>query len=238
MSEPTVTTPESTVRDYYDQVWNQRQLAQLDVFATPDVATAVHQAVSWWTAGFPDLRVHVEEVFRADDRVVARVTLTGTHTGNWTFGHRTFEPTQRTIRIRDTEVFRFEGGRISAVHDASDPASVIEQISPHSGQATPRQSPAVRWISRAWLLLAGIAVGAIVTLLFEDDDADLRGDQSSTAYLLCQDALGRRSTFEYQLSEGSPPALDAESLASWEEAHNFAREQWEKVEAEIQTLCS
>src|SRR5436190_21758257 len=60
-------------------------------------------------AAFPDLRVEIEDMVAAGDRVAARVTHRGTHHGDF-FG---IAPTGRPVTYEGTVIFRIADGRIA-----------------------------------------------------------------------------------------------------------------------------
>src|SRR6476646_7248023 len=101
-------TNEEKTRHLYEQVWNQRKLELIPDWVTEDFVghyTAwpepvrgvdgfrafVEQAL----AAAPDLRMTIEDTVSAGDKVVSRVTLSGTHTG----AMQGFAPTGRPISI-------------------------------------------------------------------------------------------------------------------------------------------
>ncbi|WP_439673977.1 ester cyclase [Embleya sp. MST-111070] len=75
--------------------------------------------------GFPDLRIHVEEMFGAGDKVAVRVRFGGTHQGTF----QGIEATQRQVSFGSVELYRFEGDRIAEEWVAPDMISLLRQIS-------------------------------------------------------------------------------------------------------------
>jgi steroid delta-isomerase-like uncharacterized protein len=57
---------------------------------------------------FPDLSIAVEDVMAEGDRVAARVTLSGTHRGEF----QGIAPTGRRVEVRAIDLFRIEDGKI------------------------------------------------------------------------------------------------------------------------------
>ena len=72
--------------------------------------------------GFPDLSVTIEDVMAEGDRVAARVTMRGTHHGEF----QGIAPTGRQVEVRAIDMFRIEDGRI-VEHwgHADDPAAFL-----------------------------------------------------------------------------------------------------------------
>jgi hypothetical protein len=184
------------------------------------------------------VRVNVLEIFRADTRIVARVVLTGRHTRTFKVGEREFPATGREIQLRDTEVFSFSKGKISAVEDSSDPASVLHQITDRpSGPAVSR---ALSWVAKGgWLLIVGVAGGAALTAAFDRGPAT--GNAQHTSYIRCSDALERRASFETTLTASPLALLQAdwsdEARQSWDEAHTYAKTNLPDALAEIDEYC-
>jgi steroid delta-isomerase-like uncharacterized protein len=58
--------------------------------------------------GFPDLTIAVEEVMAEGDKVTARVTMRGTHQGEF----QGIAPTGRRVEVRAIDIFRIEDGKI------------------------------------------------------------------------------------------------------------------------------
>ena len=59
-------------------------------------------------AAFPDLNVTVEEVMAEGDRVAARVTMRGTHRGEFPG----IAPTGKRVEVRVMDMFRISDGKI------------------------------------------------------------------------------------------------------------------------------
>lgn len=66
------------------------------------------QAVGLFRAGFPDGKMIINELVAEGDKVVARVTLNGTHTGEY-FGRK---GTGQTVTADGIEVFRVSGDKV------------------------------------------------------------------------------------------------------------------------------
>src|SRR5947208_11542403 len=59
--------------------------------------------------GFPDLRIHIEDIFGAGDKVAVRVSFRGTHKGPF----QGIPPTQRSVSFTSIEIYRLEGDKIA-----------------------------------------------------------------------------------------------------------------------------
>lgn len=73
---------------------------------------------------FPDLTVRGEDMVVADEKVAARVTLTGTHEGAF-LG---IEPTGQEVEISAIGMFRFEDGKVAEVWFESDQLGALQQL--------------------------------------------------------------------------------------------------------------
>jgi predicted ester cyclase len=75
-------------------------------------------------AGFPDLKAEIDEVFENGAWVAARLTWSGTNTGEL-FGR---PPTHRFARTTEIEIVRVEDGRIVEVRQVADVAALMAQL--------------------------------------------------------------------------------------------------------------
>lgn len=74
--------------------------------------------------GISDLEVRVDHLVGEDDKVVARFTLTGTHSGNF----QGVAPTGRRVSFAATDIYRFENGRIAEGWALMDFLSFLQQV--------------------------------------------------------------------------------------------------------------
>ncbi|MFD9008177.1 ester cyclase [Streptomyces sp. NPDC059552] len=75
---------------------------------------------------FPDLKIMVQEIFGAGDKVTVLLRFEGTHQGAF----QQIEATGRQVAFTSIEVYRFEGDRIAEEWVAPDLISLMRQISP------------------------------------------------------------------------------------------------------------
>ena len=75
--------------------------------------------------GFPDLRIDIEDMFAADDKVAVRVRFHGTHSGPF----QAIPPTHRPVSFTSIEIYRLEGDRIAEEWMSPDMMSLMRQIS-------------------------------------------------------------------------------------------------------------
>jgi steroid delta-isomerase-like uncharacterized protein len=74
---------------------------------------------------FPDLNAEVDDLIAADDKVALRLTLRGTHQGEF----QGIPATGRTIRYVSHEFYRVADGLIAEEWICSDMASLFRQLS-------------------------------------------------------------------------------------------------------------
>jgi len=126
------------VRRIYDELWNERKLevadeviaaegyVNYDTGLTPVPAGPedMKQTVRMVTAGFPDNHHEVEDVIAEGDRVVARVTLTGTHEGEF----MGIPPTGRRIAVNEIHIYRLEDGKAVEHRVGRDDMGAMRQL--------------------------------------------------------------------------------------------------------------
>lgn len=106
------------------------ELVAADVF-TPNIiagmpsglegAKVVHQTT---LIGMPDYHTNIEDLIAEGDKVVARVTMTGTHTGNF-WG---IPPTGRRVNLTGIYIVRIEDGKIVEHWGEENGMIVIKQL--------------------------------------------------------------------------------------------------------------
>ena len=74
---------------------------------------------------FPDLEAHVDDIVAADDKVALRLTLSGTHEGEF----RGIPATGRKIRYAGHEFYRVADRLVVEEWICSDLASLFRQLS-------------------------------------------------------------------------------------------------------------
>ncbi len=133
---PPVLDYKSLVRRYYSELWNAWSLAALEELISANIVfrgsigTTVtgikefKQYVNRIRAAFPDFHNHIEELIGEGDKVVARLTYTGTHRGEL-FG---FSGTGKTISYQGVGIFQFREGKIISGFVLGDTESLKRQI--------------------------------------------------------------------------------------------------------------
>lgn len=127
----------AVVRRIYDELWNERRLEaageliaegatnyDTGLVPQPFGPEAMKGTIRMVTAGFPDNRHEVEEVIGEGDTVVARVTLTGTHEGEF----MGMPPTGRRIEVTEIHVYRLAGGKAVEHRVGRDDLGAMRQL--------------------------------------------------------------------------------------------------------------
>jgi steroid delta-isomerase-like uncharacterized protein len=122
------------VRDYYETVYNLRDLTRLDAFLARDFMSAgpggqmdreAHAtALAASLAALPDLRLTVEEQLVEHDAVMTRWSATGTHLGSL-FG---IPPTGRRVTASAIHIHHVRDGRIVDQWEQFDTLGVLGQL--------------------------------------------------------------------------------------------------------------
>jgi predicted ester cyclase len=79
---------------------------------------------------FPDMHVQVDDLITAGDRVVARLTITATHSHPVQLGPNApvFQPTGKKLSWGDIEIWRVADGKFVEHWDQSDLAGLARQL--------------------------------------------------------------------------------------------------------------
>jgi predicted ester cyclase len=128
---------EALVRRFYQEAVNSANPEAIDQFivptvvdhelglsGTPDGAEAWKADLRSFLEGFPDLTFAVDWMVSDRDMVVARVTITGTHRGEWVG----INPTGKRVAFTATEAFRISGGKVVEYWGNTDTMSLMQQL--------------------------------------------------------------------------------------------------------------
>jgi predicted ester cyclase len=96
-------------------------------------AQALKQVWAVLLQAFPDLHLTIEDLIGEDDKVVARIVVTGTHLGDY----MGLEPTGKSIAYDEIFIFRFAGGRVAETWGVVDVFSQMKQLGVIPAQLTP-----------------------------------------------------------------------------------------------------
>jgi predicted ester cyclase len=121
------------VQRFYEEVINQKNLAALDQFVSP---TAVNHTVpsglphgpsqflNMHLTAFPDVKATVVDLLADGDKVVALVSIHGTHQGAF----RAAAPTGKPISVMAINIFRIENGKMVEHWGLADRLSALQQL--------------------------------------------------------------------------------------------------------------
>jgi steroid delta-isomerase-like uncharacterized protein len=129
----------AVVRRFIDEVYNRADMAAADqVLAESAVdhdlliwhqtgtgPAGIKEGIQMLHVGFPDLHAEIEELLGEDDRVVARMTMTGTNTGPY---RGLPQPTGKHGDMRAIFIFRVADGRIAEIRGVADWMHMLTQL--------------------------------------------------------------------------------------------------------------
>jgi predicted ester cyclase len=121
---------------FYEEVFNQRNLAALDDFYAPNHIDhtlppgfsvgpeGTKQAIATMLAGFPDLHITIEDMIAEGDKVVTRFTTHGTQQG----ALGSIPPTGKQVAISTIEVTCIANGKIVEDWGLDDRLGMLQQL--------------------------------------------------------------------------------------------------------------
>ncbi|GAA5033138.1 ester cyclase [Actinopolymorpha pittospori] len=127
----------TVVRDFFAAV-NERRLADLHtcvaadvidhnkiIFGEADEPGAAFEGIRMQLDAFDPFHLSVEELLEEGDRVVARVLMTGEHTG---WHPRMPQPTMKNFTVEVIFVFTMKDAKISEIRAVSDRLGLFFQL--------------------------------------------------------------------------------------------------------------
>ncbi len=123
---------EEVVRGIYEAV-NTGNLCLLEKFVAPDYVEHTdgfhgvepfQQQIAAFRAGFPALRVTIEDLLTDGDRFASRTTVTGTHTGDL----MGMPATGRRISVEAVDIGRIENGQAKERWGGLNMYSMLTQL--------------------------------------------------------------------------------------------------------------
>ena len=126
------------MRRCYEEVFNQKNLVAIDDFIAPNFVNHsaaqlgmtggdlehVKQFLSMVLQAFPDLHYTVEDLVAEGDKVVARLTISGTQQGAF----MGIPPTGKHAVVSDIEIFRITGGKAVETWVQVDFLGLLQQL--------------------------------------------------------------------------------------------------------------
>ena len=128
---------EEAVRRHFNEILNTGALDVIEEIYSPDYVlhapvssgdtvgfAGLRDRVIAFRTGFPDIVFTVDDLMADGDRVAARYTFRGTHTGQ--FGD--MAPTGRAIVVPGILYVRFDGGKIAEGWSGFDSQDMLAQL--------------------------------------------------------------------------------------------------------------
>lgn len=123
-------------RRLYEEVINTGNLELADNFIVADAIEneeinkggldKLKEFYTEFRAAFPDLTFTIEDLIAEGDKVVARMTVTGTHNGTGSF--MGFEPSGNKLNVETIDIIRFEDGMMVEHWGKTDTLGMIQQL--------------------------------------------------------------------------------------------------------------
>lgn len=126
----------AVARQFLDEVHNQGRLEAIDVHLHPEVfshdsfpgqapgAKGVRDTMNLFKAAFPDKKIVFNEILGEGDKVMVKVTVTGTHRGEF----MGMPPSGNAISFEEVIIFRFENEKIVEHWSVADALSLLQQV--------------------------------------------------------------------------------------------------------------
>jgi steroid delta-isomerase-like uncharacterized protein len=123
------------LRRFYEEVLNKGNLDFIDEICAPDYVEHAHESPSPDREGlkremamlrgaFSDLHVTVEDLVAEGDKVVARTTARGTHSG----ALMGLPPTGKVVTVSGMDITRFAGGMAVEHWGMNDELGMMQQL--------------------------------------------------------------------------------------------------------------
>jgi steroid delta-isomerase-like uncharacterized protein len=127
------------LRRFYEEIFDQGNLSAAEELVAPTFVDHVPQplpgqptsgshAVTWLATQFrmaiPDVQVTVDELLASGDKVLARVTWNGTHTGSF----MGIDPTGKHFKVKGIDLVRIDDGKIVEHWGQIDVLDIIGQL--------------------------------------------------------------------------------------------------------------
>lgn len=125
------------IERYYNEVWNEGKLDVLDELLSKDYINhtpstpnppagpdGLKPIVAAIRKGFPDLHYEIQDVIATQDKIVARVVMTGTQTDTL-FG---LPPTGKKIMVNQINIEKIENGKIVEHWRVTDELTMMKQL--------------------------------------------------------------------------------------------------------------
>ena len=126
----------ASMRRFYDEVFNKKNKAAIDEFidpnqvdhdappGTPGGLKGAKQTITMYLTAFPDLHFTVEDLIAEGDKVVARLTVRGTHQGIF----MGIPPTGKKATSTAIDINRIVGGKSVEHWLKMDSLGLLQQL--------------------------------------------------------------------------------------------------------------
>jgi len=127
----------AVVSRFYEELWNRGNFDAAEELVAEDYVRhdlrpgdapsgppGQKAVAAKFRGAFPDVQLTVEALVAEGDLVVARWTMTGTHTGPW----GEVEATGQSVRFSGANFFRIADGKIAEIWNLRDDLGLREQL--------------------------------------------------------------------------------------------------------------
>jgi steroid delta-isomerase-like uncharacterized protein len=119
-------------RRYYEEVWDQGNLAAIDELVAPGVVLndwapgleGLKKVITGTRASFPDLRYPIQDIIAAGDKVVVRFKFQGTHQG----AYRGIPATGKAVTYTGIGIWRIADGKLAEHWSNIDLYGLMQQL--------------------------------------------------------------------------------------------------------------
>ena len=116
---------------FVDEVFNKKNVAVIDELMDPNMVEhnlgtfqELKAFIIAFLGAFPDLHVMVEDLIAEGDKIVGRVTLTGTHQGEL----MGIPATGKKVSFSEIHIARISNGKIVEHWEVTDTMSMMQQL--------------------------------------------------------------------------------------------------------------
>jgi len=135
--------------DYSGGRWNEYRASLAEDVTYDEVATRTRAkgiddyiaVVKRWKRAFPDLAADVRDVFVADDKLMAEIEWSGTHTGPFEGPFGTIAPTNQHGVVKAVLMYRFARGKIVETRHYFDVLTVLTELGAIPNLVAPMPPP-------------------------------------------------------------------------------------------------
>lgn len=112
------------IRRYVKEVYNQQDLTVLSDFIDDRLPDSAPEHLQQFFTAFPDSHTEILDLFGEDDKVIARLRITGTNAGSFA-GQ---PPTGKKIQFDSFRIYQIADNKIVATWAMQDRMGLMEQL--------------------------------------------------------------------------------------------------------------